>query len=121
MVVRDAQGGVSVYNVETSKHRVLLTSSSFVSIHHSQFIATSGGYKLFVNCCHIHRSVFVEIAFSARRGFISRSGENKMKTLRCGVVDRIDDTADAVSSNGCETIENQMTYYYQYKTLMRIK
>ena len=31
LVVRDAQGGVSVYNVETNKHRVLLTSSSFVS------------------------------------------------------------------------------------------
>lgn len=31
MVVRDAQGGVSVYNVETNKHRILLTSSSFVS------------------------------------------------------------------------------------------
>lgn len=37
MVVRDAQGGVSVYNVETNKHRVLLTSSSFVSIRY-QFI-----------------------------------------------------------------------------------
>jgi len=32
MVVRDAQGGVSVYNVESNKHRVLLSGSSFVSI-----------------------------------------------------------------------------------------
>lgn len=51
MVVRDAQGGVSVYNVETNKHRVLLTSSSFVST--SLLLSTI--HMLFADCCYIRK------------------------------------------------------------------
>lgn len=45
LVVRDAQGGVSVYNVETNKHRVLLTSSSFVSAN----LLVSTEHKVFTD------------------------------------------------------------------------
>ncbi|XP_060869072.1 prolyl endopeptidase FAP-like isoform X2 [Metopolophium dirhodum] len=41
LVVRDAQGGVSVYNVETNKHRVLLTSSSFKRVNANEFQTSS--------------------------------------------------------------------------------
>ncbi|XP_050434838.1 prolyl endopeptidase FAP-like isoform X2 [Adelges cooleyi] len=41
LVIRDTHGGVSVYNVETNKHRVLLTSSSFKRVNAIDFQVSS--------------------------------------------------------------------------------
>lgn len=53
LVVRDAQGGVSVYNVETNKHRVLLTSSSFVSAN----LLVSTEHTVFADWRQIHKAI----------------------------------------------------------------
>ncbi|XP_050544681.1 prolyl endopeptidase FAP-like isoform X2 [Daktulosphaira vitifoliae] len=41
LVIRDTQGGVSVYNVETNRHRILLTSSSFKRVNAVDFYVSS--------------------------------------------------------------------------------
>jgi len=54
LMVRDAQGGVSVYNVETNKHRVLLTSSSFVS---ANLLVSTEHNTVFADWRQMHKAI----------------------------------------------------------------